>query len=112
MTNSEKLFEDITKEITAQGQLFETREVVNGNGQSFTEYASFPDSLKAYFDFALLHGDKEFLVYENERFTFNDANKIAAKVGNALISEGISKGDTVAICMQIIQSLFLPIWEL
>ncbi len=100
MTNSEKLFEDITKELTAQGQLFETREVVDGNGQSFTEYASFPDSLKAYFDFALLHGDKEFLVYENERFTFNDANKIAAKVGNALISEGISKGDRVAICMQ------------
>ena len=47
-----------------------------------------------------MHGDKEFLVYESERFTFNETISKAAQVGNALIAEGIKKGDRVAICMQ------------
>ena len=94
------LFDEITKEFTSKGQLFETREYKDSKGITHTEYASFPDNLRGYFDFGLLHGDKEFLVYESERFLFKDAINKAAQVGNALIAEGITKGDRVAICMQ------------
>ena len=44
--------------------------------------------------------DKEFLIYDSERFLYKDVIAKAAQVGNALISEGIKKGDRVAICMQ------------
>ena len=93
------LFEDITEQLTSSGQLFETREYKNSKGISLKEYASFPDNLRGYFDFGLLHADKEFLIYDSERFLYKDVIAKAAQVGNALISEGIKKGDRVAICM-------------
>ncbi len=94
------LFKDITEQLTSSGQLFETREYTNSKGISLREYASFPDNLRGYFDFGLLHADKEFLIYDSERFLYKDVIAKAAQVGNALISEGIKKGDRVAICMQ------------
>ena len=94
------LFEDITEQLTSSGQLFETREYKNSKGIALKEYASFPDNLRGYFDFGLLHADKEFLIYDSERFLYKDVIAKAAQVGNALISEGIKKGDRVAICMQ------------
>ena len=94
------LFEDITEQLTSSGQLFETREYTNSKGIALKEYASFPDNLRGYFDFGLLHADKEFLIYDSERFLYKDVIAKAAQVGNALISEGIKKGDRVAICMQ------------
>ena len=97
MKDPNKLFDEITSELTSKGQIFETRDVTNDKGVSYKEYVSFPDNLKGYFDFGLLHGDKEFLVYESERFTFNETISKAAQVGNALIAEGIQKGDRVAI---------------
>ena len=100
MQDPNTLFEEITKELTSPGQLFETREYKNSKEVTHLEYASFPDNLKGYFDIGLLHGDKEFLVYESERFLFKDVIAKAAQVGNALIAEGVSRGDRVAICMQ------------
>tara|TARA_B100001758_G_scaffold41277_1_gene32454 strand:- start:15 stop:1694 length:1680 start_codon:yes stop_codon:yes gene_type:complete len=100
MENLNKLFDEITQELTSEGQLFEVREYINKKGFKSKEYASFPDSLKGYFDFGALHGEKDFLVYESERFTFKETITKAAQFANALISNGIKKGDRVAICMQ------------
>ena len=100
MENLNKLFDEITQELTSEGQIFEVREYINKKGFKSREYASFPDSLKGYFDFGALHGEKDFLVYESERFTFNETITKAAQFANALISNGIKKGDRVAICMQ------------
>ena len=94
------LFKEIADELTSSGQLFETRDYKDSNGITHKEYAAFPDNLRGYFDFGLLHADKEFIVYESERFLYKDVIAKAAQVGNALISEGIKKGDRVAICMQ------------
>jgi len=100
MNDSNKLFNQITEELTQKGQLFETREYTDSFGLKSKEFASFSDSLRKYFDFAAMHGEKDFLVYENERYSFIDVFKISAKVGNALIDAGIQKGDRVSICMQ------------
>ena len=94
------LFEQIVEEFTSSGQLFETRDYKDSNGIFHKEYAAFPDNLRGYFDFGLLHADKEFIVYESERFLYKDVIAKAAQVGNALVSVGIKKGDRVAICMQ------------
>ena len=100
MTDSNQLFNEIVSELIKPGEIFETREIQDEKGNSFSEYVTFPDNLKGYFDFGLLHADKDFLVYESERYTFKETISEAAQVGNALIEEGIQKGDRVAICMQ------------
>mgnify|MGYP001389187137 FL=1 len=100
MNDSNKLFEQISNEFTQKGQLFEIREYTDSFGLKNKEFATFSDSLRKYFDFAAMHGDKDFLVFEDERYSFADAFKISAKVGNALVDAGIQTGDRVSICMQ------------
>ena len=100
MTDSNQLFNEIVSELIKPGEIFETREIQDEKGNSFSEYVTFPNNLKGYFDFGLLHADKDFLVYESERYTFKETISKASQVGNALIEEGIQKGDRVAICMQ------------
>ena len=94
------LYQETLSQLTSPGQMFETKEVVNDSGVTFNEYINFPDSIRGYLDFALLHSAKECLVYEGERYTYKEVFEKSAQTGNALIKEGIKKGDKVAICMQ------------
>ena len=94
------IYNEVLKSQTAPGQLFETKDVINDQGVTFKEYAHFPDSLRGFLDFGLAHGDKDWLVYEGERFTYKEVFEKSAQLGNALIDAGIEKGDRVAICMQ------------
>jgi long-chain acyl-CoA synthetase len=94
------LYEEILAQHTAPGQMYETKDVVNENGVTFKEYINLPDSLRGYLDFALIHSEKECLVYEDQRYTYQEVFEKSAQTGNALIEAGIKKGDRVAICMQ------------
>ena len=94
------IFNEIVQQVTAKGQMFETKEVLNDNGVTYTEYANFAENLKQFFDIGLTHEEKDWLVYENERYTYKEVYERSAQVANALIASGIKKGDRVAICMQ------------
>ena len=58
-------------------------------------------TLRAFIDMSRLHGEKIFVVYEDERFTFEQHWRAAAKVGRVLVEKfGVKKGDRVAIAMR------------
>ena len=80
--------------------MLETKEVLNDNGVTNTENENFAENLKQFFDIGLTHEEKNWLVYENERYTYKEVYERSAQVANALIATGIKKGDRVAICMQ------------
>ena len=101
------LYQEILDQHIAPGQMFETKDVVNENGVTFKEYINLPDSLRGYLDFALVHAEKECLIYEDERYTYKEVFEKSAQTGNALIKAGIKKGDRVAICMQNNPGLFV-----
>jgi acyl-CoA synthetase (AMP-forming)/AMP-acid ligase II len=94
------IFNEVVQQVTAKGQMFETKEVLNDNGVTYTEYANFAENLKQFFDIGLAHEEKDWLVYENERYTYKEVYERSAQVANALTASGIKKGDRVAICMQ------------
>ena len=94
------IYKKVLAQHTAPGQLFETKDVINEKGITYKEYVHFPDSLRGFLDFGLLHGDKDWLVYDDERYSYKDVFEKSAQFGNALIESGIEKGDRVAICMQ------------
>ena len=94
------IFNEVVQQVTAKGQMFETKEVLNDNGVTYTEYANFAENLKQFFDIGLTHEEKDWLVYENEKYTYKEVYERSAQVANALIASGIKKGDRVAICMQ------------
>ena len=84
------LFNQILEKKTAPGQMFETKEIVNEHGVSYNEYIHFPDSLRGFLDFGLLHEEKDWLIYEGERYTYKQVFEKSAQVGNALMASGLS----------------------
>lgn len=82
------------------GQLALGRAQVRG-----VEYPVFVNAPPALRDYAALflaaNADKEFLVYEGERYTFADVQRQATKMAAMLQARhGIAKGDRVAIAMR------------
>lgn len=90
-------FEQTVAQMTSAGQMFELNDV-EINGYHYRNYASAPQNLNAYYQFMLMHGEKEFAVYQDERYTFAEGLQHANEFAAALVDRyGIEKGDRVAI---------------
>ncbi|WP_296600583.1 class I adenylate-forming enzyme family protein [Phenylobacterium sp.] len=59
-----------------------------------------PPTLRAVAEMSKLHGDKVFLVYEDERVTFDAFHRAVAKFARELQAQGVEKGDRVAVIMR------------
>ena len=71
------------------------------DGREYTAYKNAPDTMLALLNEARIHGDKELLVYEGERYTFDQVFAAADALANALQDEfGVGVGDRVAIAMR------------
>ena len=94
-------YSEAVKKYTEPGQIFEFKEVTNDKGVTYREFCNpaIPENLRKFFDFGLLHPDKDWLVYDDERYEYKEIFDKSAKLANALIAAGIQKGDRVAICM-------------
>ena len=98
MTNQ---YQELLDAHTAPGALFEFEEITHTNGVTYREFTNpgIPATLRAYYDFGLLHPAKDWLIYEDERYTYKEVFDKAAQAANALKNAGVEKGDRVAICM-------------
>jgi acyl-CoA synthetase (AMP-forming)/AMP-acid ligase II len=71
------------------------------NGIELKVYKNAPASLREAVDVGRAFGDKDFIVYEQERWSFNRFFAEADRMGHALVHDyGIGKGDRVAIAMR------------
>lgn len=59
-----------------------------------------PRNLGELYREALAHGDQDFYVYEDERYTFADAYRSAQRVSEGLRRLGVQPGDRVGIAMR------------
>ena len=93
-------YQDAITQVTVDGGLFEI-ESIELRGQSYQAFKNTPQSLRAVFDAARLRGDANFLVYENENWSFARTLEHVDALG-ALLAEkyGVQKGDRVAIAMR------------
>ena len=70
-----------------------------------------PTDLRAVFELSALHGDKDFLVYEDERVTFAENFRTVAALGHALVERfGVRPGDRVAIAMRNLPDWVMAFW--
>nr|WP_245953894.1 class I adenylate-forming enzyme family protein [Parasphingopyxis lamellibrachiae] len=83
--------------LTSEGSPFET-EVVEINGRPTTVWKSIPPT---FADFARLaraaFGDREFIIFEDERVTYDAWFRAAATLAHKLREMGVEKGDRVAL---------------
>src|SRR5690242_2016208 len=59
-----------------------------------------PPTLREVFVQGRTHGDKIFLVYENDRASFDAFSKAALAIAEELIKHGVKKGDRVVLAMR------------
>jgi long-chain acyl-CoA synthetase len=59
-----------------------------------------PPTLRAVAELAKPHGDKVFLVYEDERVTFDAFHRAVSAFARELQAQGVVKGDRVAVIMR------------
>jgi long-chain acyl-CoA synthetase len=94
-------YEDAAAQVTAPGQRFETTRVEAANGITYTAFENAPPNLRAVFDTARRRGDDTFLVYEDERWGFDEVMRHVDALGALLVETyGVAKGDRVAIGMR------------
>lgn len=69
------------------------------NGIEQTVFANVPQNLREIYRLGLSAADKDFLVYENERYTFAQTLSIAEDIAQVLLNQyGVQKGDRIAVC--------------
>jgi long-chain acyl-CoA synthetase len=92
-------YNEVLANLTAPDQIFAFKEMQHASGISYREFTNTPKTLASFFEYGLMFPEWEFIVFNNERFTYQDIHKRAAQTANALKDAGIKKGDRVAICM-------------
>jgi long-chain acyl-CoA synthetase len=103
---------EIHSMLTSPGAPFEISEI-EIRGIKTRVWTHTPPSLRAVFDLSRLHGDKAFLVYENERMSFEQHWRRAAHLASALATDfAIRKGDRVAIAMRNFPEWSVAFWAI
>ena len=92
-------YNEVFANLTAEDQIFAFEEVTNSAGITYREFKNTPKTLAGFFEFGLLFPEWEFIVFNDERYSYQDIHKKAAQTANALKQVGVQKGDRVAICM-------------
>ncbi len=70
------------------------------NGVDCTTFVNAPEHLRDLYAQGLAHADRDFLVYRQERYTFQESWNLAARCANRLLAEGIRPGDRVGIALR------------
>ena len=70
------------------------------DGIEYPVFTTAAPNLPALFQICLQHGDQDFLVCGDDRFSFSEIYFSACRVAHLLKARGISKGDRVAVAMR------------
>ncbi len=101
---------EIREQLTGPGQLFEMEEI-EIRGVRTRVWKNAPPTLRSVMELSRFHGDKVFVVYEDERITFAEHFRKAATLANRLVDRyGVQKGDRVAIAMRNFPEWLVAFW--
>ena len=96
-------------ELTAPGQPFEIEEIeVRGN--LIRNFKNAPPNIRAVWLSTAAYGDRDYLVYQDERITYAQAHQKVNAIAAWLWAEGVRPGDRVAIAMRNYPEWMLIYW--
>lgn len=101
--------QDTVAQLTAPGQMFEIAEL-EINGRPARAWAHAPATLRQLWANTAAHADKDYLVYEHQRWTYAQAHDEVNRIANWLHSQGIRQHDRVAIAMRNYPEWLLSYW--
>jgi long-chain acyl-CoA synthetase len=89
--------------------MFETERAVVQD-RELTVWKNAPTSLRQILDLSLNHATRDFLVYEDQRYTFDEHYRAAATLAARLVELGVRKGDRVAIAARNLPQWVMAFW--
>lgn len=89
---------EVEARLTGPGQPFEI-ETLTIDGRLTRVWKNAPPTFRALLETARTHGDAEFVVFEDERITFDAFFRATARLAVWLGAQGVVKGDRVAVAM-------------
>ena len=96
-------------ELTAPGAPFEVAEIpVRGN--MIRMYKNAPPSVRELWLSTAAYGERDYLVYENDRLTYAQAHAQVNAIAAWLFAQGVQPGDRVAIAMRNYPEWMLVYW--
>jgi len=101
--------QEATARLIAPGQMFETERAMV-HGRELTVWKNAPVSLRQILDLSLNHATRDFLVYEDQRYTFDEHYRGAATLARRLVELGVRKGDRVAIASRNLPQWVMAFW--
>ncbi|HEY5104508.1 MAG TPA: AMP-binding protein, partial [Acidimicrobiales bacterium] len=109
MSNVALTHVEATAQLTAPGQMFEV-DRAEVDGIEMAVWKNAPTSLRQILELSLGHGAKEFLVYEDQRITFEEHYRISSTLAQRLIDDGAKKGDRIAIASRNLPEWIMAFW--
>ena len=95
-----KTYEELLQELTGPGGQYELEETTI-RGVPTRTFKNIPPSMRQLFDVCRTRGDRSFLVYEDEDWSFADVMSRHDALGDVLVNRyGVKPGDRVAIAMR------------
>jgi len=98
-------------ELTAPGQMFEV-DTVEALGRTIKSFKLAPASLNDMWQLSAAHGDSDYLVYKDERWTYNQAHAQVKSIAVWLSAQGVGQHDRVAIAMRNYPEWMLAYWAI
>ena len=99
-------------ELTAPGGPFAMTEI-EVRGIPMRVFDSAPPSMRFVWELAAGHGDKDYVVFEDERFTYAESDAIIKALARHLVDDlGVRHGDRVAISMRNYPEWVFSYWAI
>ena len=96
-------------DLDAPGSPFHTTtEVIRG--VPLKSFAAAPPHMRAVWEMTAGNGDKEYLVYEDERYTYAEVHAQVRKLAAHLVANGVKRHDRVAIAMRNYPEWVVSYW--
>ncbi|MGZ3378455.1 MAG: class I adenylate-forming enzyme family protein [Phenylobacterium sp.] len=96
-------------DLTAPGAPFEIAEV-EVRGARLKAFKNAPPNIRALWLSTAAYGDRDYLVYADERITYAEAHRQVASIANWMMSVGVKPGDRIAIAMRNYPEWMLVYW--
>ncbi len=80
------------------------------NGREYRVFANGPHTLRELFDHCAKFAEREFLVYEGERVTYDGFRRAVTTLALQLQELGVQRGDRVAVVMRNLPELFVSFY--
>ncbi|MGI9439434.1 MAG: class I adenylate-forming enzyme family protein [Parvibaculales bacterium] len=106
-----KELDEVWAEFTGEGNMFTTTQV-GVRGVQLNSFAMAPNSLRDIWLMAAGYAERDYLIYEDEKWTYAEAMAESASIANWMYANGIKQGDRVALAMRNYPEWMLSYWAL